>query len=277
MNADDNSSTSNLEEDSIISSNVDDLSSVGYSWTEDWDYTCWDEPERRSRTPFSPPIPEYQGLKLEMLIKPDYMMAETKDGDTWGIGLRRKKKHKTTSPQKRLVLNEEEKMPESPKASPWKKVEIVKRKDPWAFLEPPKPVPPPPRPIPPPREDYRRRPPQSRNNYQNSPPNRTQRHTPVENKTSHTNGVAPGGRDPSKLCKYKDDCRMNKNGKCTMVHSLKEWKPRLCNFNTRCNRKGVCGYYHQDLQVRDFLVQMIKRKETIYQKNSVFYEKYLKA
>lgn len=290
MNADDNSSTSNCDGETIVSSCADELSSVGYSWTDDWDYTCWDEPERRPKSPISPPIPEYQGLKLEMLSKPEYMMSETKDGDTWGIGLKRKKKKKTTSPKKRLVLEEEEEeKPESPKSSPWKKVEVVERKDPWAFLEPPKPTPPPPRPVPPPREDRRRH--QSSYNKKNYPSNASspKSHSPPNRKFQMEKKSVPlppplvqdhtstPGRDPSKLCKYKDECRMNKNGRCTMVHSLKEWKPRLCNFNTRCNRKTTCGYYHQDQHIRDFLVQMIKRKDTIYQKNSVFYEKYLKA
>lgn len=251
MNMDDNSSNSQVDDQTLLTSVDDDLSSLGYSWTDEWDHTCWDEPDYfRPRTPMSPPpIPHYTGLKLEMLSKPEYMMTESKDGDTWGIANRRRRHSKFVAPKKRLVLEEEEKKPESPKGSMWKKIEVMDRKDPWAFLEEKKPVPKP-----------RVAPPKERVHHHHST-------------TSNTSSSQD--RDCSKLCKYKDDCRMNKSGRCTMVHSLREWKPRICKFNNRCNKKQVCGYYHADQPIRDFLVQMLKRKDSIYQKNSMFYEKYL--
>lgn len=127
-----------------------------------------------------------------------------------------------------------------PEVKTWKKVE-GHYEDPWKFLEELKPKPQE-RPI-----VEHRRPPQK----------------PIDN--SNTN----------KLCKYKTECRMNKNNNCNMVHSLAEWKPRICRFNQGCRRKRNCGYYHTDTPLAEYLKSMIHTKETIYAKNSVLYEKYL--
>jgi hypothetical protein len=79
----------------------------------------------------------------------------------------------------------------------------------------------------------------------------------------------------NKLCKYKGECRMNKNNNCNMVHDLSAWKPRICRFNNSCKRKNQCGYYHTDMRLADYLKNMIKVADSIYAKNSALYEKYL--
>jgi hypothetical protein len=276
-----NSNSSNYDETETLATSGDEVSSHGLSWTEDWEHTCWDEPEFRFRRSVSPPMVfEYTGLKLEMLPKPQYMIHEQKDEDTWGIAFRR---GTVSPPKKRLILEEPVVIENSPPKTPWAKIDMTaptKPHDPWAFLEEKKAIPP----LPP-----NRRPPTSHfhssdrrhnhHNHQQSSPTTTTKHPNtaptkhVPNNNNNNDNITP---DPSKLCKYKDQCRMNKNGRCTMVHTLKEWKPRLCKFNTRCNRKTQCGYYHQDQNTREFLVAMLKKKDSIYEKNSTFYEKYVK-
>lgn len=136
--------------------------------------------------------------------------------------------------------------------NPWKKIDESTSVDCWKFLddlEKKKKQPPP---------KYERHP--VHNNRVED--RKTQRHT-IDN--SNTN----------KLCKYKGDCRMNKNNSCNMVHSLAEWVPRVCRFNNRCKRKNQCGYYHKDTPLVDYLRLMIKTSDTIYAKNAALYEKYL--
>lgn len=129
----------------------------------------------------------------------------------------------------------------SPEVKTWKKLENEGNfEDPWKFLEDMKPKP------------------QERHVENRRPPQK-----PIDN--SNTN----------KLCKYKNECRMNKNNNCNMVHSLAEWKPRICRFNQGCRRKRNCGYYHTDTPLAEYLKSMIHTKDTIYAKNSVLYEKYL--
>lgn len=79
----------------------------------------------------------------------------------------------------------------------------------------------------------------------------------------------------NKLCKYKNDCRMNKHNNCNMIHSLQEWKPRVCRFNKGCRRKNVCGYYHTDTPLHEYLRILINTEDTIYAKNAMLYQKYL--
>lgn len=79
----------------------------------------------------------------------------------------------------------------------------------------------------------------------------------------------------NKLCKYKNDCRMNKNKSCNMIHSLQEWKPRVCRFNKGCRRKNQCGYYHTDMPLNEYLRILIITEDTIYAKNAALYQKYL--
>lgn len=138
-------------------------------------------------------------------------------------------------------------------STPWKKIEGTPQEDCWKFLEKPRP--------PPNKEREReRRPPPSHHREERK---KQQTRSAIDN--SNTN----------KLCKYKGECRMNKNNNCTMVHSLTEWKPRVCRFNNACKRKNVCGYYHTDTPTGEYLRVMIRTADTIYAKNAPMYEKYL--
>ena len=69
---------------------------------------------------------------------------------------------------------------------------------------------------------------------------------------------------------------MNEKGSCTMIHDLNAWKPRICRFDTKCKRKNACGYHHHDVPIQVFLAQMIKRKDTVYNKNAALYSKYIR-
>jgi hypothetical protein len=80
----------------------------------------------------------------------------------------------------------------------------------------------------------------------------------------------------NKLCKYKDSCRMRRDGNCSMVHSLQQWKPRICRFDENCTKKSVCGYHHSNISIHNYLAAMIKKKDTIYFKNATLYQNYLK-
>lgn len=125
--------------------------------------------------------------------------------------------------------------------NPWKKIEKTQvDEDPWKFLEPKKPT------------------------VVVPPPAKMEKKKYVIDNTN-----------TNKLCKYKDECRMNRNKNCTMVHSLAEWRPRVCRFNNGCRRKNLCGYYHTDFPIKDYLRMLIATKDSIYAKNSTLYEKYL--
>lgn len=156
---------------------------------------------------------------------------------------------------KTIPVEKQEEIPvqpeETPILNPWKpidkKTSPQESQDPWKFLEEMnKPVEKE-RPVREPRREERRK----------------TISRPIDN--SNTN----------KLCKYKDECRMNKNNNCSMVHALAAWKPRICRFNNSCKRKHSCGYYHTDTSMADYLRVMINIPETIYAKNSSLYEKYL--
>lgn len=159
----------------------------------------------------------------------------------------------THAEQKTLVVKEIEDIQEQSEPvpiaiNPWKAVETTSRtEDPWKFLEEMKKPAEKEKPSRDPRREERRR----------------TLSRPIDN--SNTN----------KLCKYKGECRMNKNNNCNMVHDLSAWKPRICRFNNSCKRKNQCGYYHTDTSLADYLRVMIKMPESIYAKNSSLYEKYL--
>lgn len=243
MHDDSHSETSYGDEDHTVASSVDETTMTTISWTEEM--TSWDEPDYRPRTPFSPPLPEYKGLTFTMLPKPSFMETNL-DDDGWGMFPERTKHVKP-----RLVL-EEEKPVVVVKSSPWKKMEETKENattttDPWAFLEEKK-KPVPQRPV-------------KKPSMSSSPPPKP--------------ASAPVHRDTQKLCKYKTDCRMNRDGKCTMVHSLNEWTPRVCKFDNRCRHRSKCGYYHTDTNLQTFLKTMLQRPESIYYKNGSFYQKYV--
>lgn len=181
----------------------------------------------------------------------------------------------------------------APIISPWKKIEPPSiEEDPWKFLTP---VTPPssPRRRPSHRDHHHR----DRDHHQggggrnNVHHNNNNNNGYGQNRNHHHNGNGNGNNrtnhqnhhesskidnsDTNKLCKYKKDCRMNEHGKCTMVHDLSEWKPRICRFDTRCKRKNQCGYHHHDVPIHVYLSQMIKRKESVYHKNAALYSKYL--
>lgn len=151
-------------------------------------------------------------------------------------------KPKPTEPEPKPESEPEEEK-EKVVVVPWAKVEPAPAGiDPWAFLEPPPP--------PPPKREVRRE--------------RERKPAPrIDN--SNTN----------KLCKHKNDCRMNKHNNCDMVHSLQDWKPRICRFNNNCKRKAGCGYYHTNTPIKEYLRLMINTPDTIYAKNSQYYTKYL--
>jgi len=136
-----------------------------------------------------------------------------------------------------------------PLLNPWKKIEetpIQNNHDPWKFL------------------DVMKKP--------------VEKQAAQEPRKEERKKQAPRVIDNSntnKLCKYKDECRMNKNNKCSMVHSLPEWRPRICRFNNGCKRKTLCGYYHTDMPLGEYLKIMMKTQDSIYAKNSALYEKYL--
>lgn len=153
--------------------------------------------------------------------------------------------------EKAVVVAPVEVVVEEPKtiANPWKNIKQTTSEDPWKFLEEiNKPIK---KAIEPKKEEKKK-------HQQN--PNRS---SSIDN--SNTN----------KLCKYKDECRMNKNNNCSMVHSLSAWKPRICRFNNACKRKNLCGYYHTNTPIQEYLKIMMKTTDTIYAKNSTLYEKYL--
>lgn len=150
-------------------------------------------------------------------------------------------------PKEESEDSEEEQVKAAEAKNPWAKVEpAAVPVDPWAFLEPPK-------------EVVRRAPPRERERERKPAPPSTR----IDN--SNTN----------KLCKHKNDCRMNRHNNCNMVHSLQEWRPRVCRFNNSCKRKTACGYYHTNTPVKEYLRVMIGIPDTIYAKNAQYYSKYL--
>ena len=135
--------------------------------------------------------------------------------------------------------------------NPWKKVEGSFAKDPWEFLEKPA-----------------------------TPPAPTLKFLPKTTERSHhphhNHHQKIDNSNTNKLCKYKTECRMNRNNNCNMVHSLADWKPKICRFNNGCRRKKSCSYYHTETPIAEYLRLMISTDSTIYAKNSALYEKYLK-
>lgn len=165
----------------------------------------------------------------------------------------------TKQKEEKHVLQDMEPVVEDTNATtitnPWKKIDPLENNgdDCWKFLD---------------EIEKKKQPPR----HQRAPVhnNRTD-----DKKRTHTQRHTIDNSNTNKLCKYKGECRMNKNNSCSMVHSLAEWRPRVCRFNIRCKRKTQCGYYHTDTPVVDYLRVMIKATDTIYAKNSALYEKYL--
>jgi len=212
------------------------------------------------------PIAPYKpGLTL--LPKPEWMKSKLE------------KETELVAPQ---IVEEEVVVSSPPVAeSPWKKIDPtnVSERDPWAFLEPP------PKPEPRTAHRDRRRTHDSRNQRRQSGQHQHQQTPVAPSHTSPATGQSPppisllstiDNTDTNRLCKYRSDCRMNKDGRCGMVHTLEEWKPRICRFKNRCSRKMSCGYHHPDVPIKDYLSCMIKRADSIYQKNAILYEKYLR-
>jgi hypothetical protein len=68
---------------------------------------------------------------------------------------------------------------------------------------------------------------------------------------------------------------MNKNKRCTMIHSLTQWRPRECRANHRCQKGEGCDYYHSNTSISEYLSLMMKKRDSIYWKNASLYQKYL--
>lgn len=155
-------------------------------------------------------------------------------------------------PEEKQEEKEEDKTETVPVANPWKVGNSPPQytEDPWKFLEE----------MNKPAEKERT---YSREHKRERDDRRKTISRPIDN--SNTN----------KLCKYKEECRMNKNNQCGMVHALSAWKPRVCRFNHNCKRKTMCGYYHSNMSLADYLRIMIQTPDSIYAKNSALYEKYL--
>lgn len=181
----------------------------------------------------------------------DEVVEETKEPTTKNKGSKILVLPATTPQQDKPPLVE------PPITNPWEEIDPLERKeeDCWKFLE--KTVE---KQQAPPRREKQHHHHHKEERDRRKPPQ--QRHT-IDN--SNTN----------KLCKYKGDCRMNRNNHCSMVHSLEEWKPRICRFNNGCKRKKTCGYYHTETPLSEYLRVMINIPDTIYAKNSSLYEKYL--
>lgn len=161
-------------------------------------------------------------------------------------------------------------------ANPWKKInqdaaDNTPPEDPWKFLEALNKPLSPKEPHKEKHRDHHRRNDRDRDNHSHN------RDRDRERRNSRTTTSRPiDNSDTNKLCKYKNECRMNKNNNCSMVHALTAWKPRICRFNTSCKKKTSCSYYHTDMPLGEYLKIMMKTKDTIYAKNYAFYEKYLK-
>jgi len=162
-------------------------------------------------------------------------------------------------------------------ANPWKKInqdttENTPPEDPWKFLDDlNKPLYPKQQPH---KENNHRE--QNRNDRNKAHHRDRDQDRDKERRSRTTTSRPIDNSDTNKLCKYKNECRMNKNNNCSMVHALTAWKPRICRFNTSCKKKTSCGYYHTDVPLAEYLKIMMKTKDTIYAKNYAFYEKYLK-
>jgi len=189
-----------------------------------------------------------------------------KGDDGWGSALRETKEMIPPSPSLPSPSSPI-KIPTEQKKSAWKPIDTTVQppRDPWAFLEKPRPVS---RPVPNPSRSSR---PVS---LLSSSPNASRSSRPVSLLNPHPTPRTEFA-EYNKLCKYKDSCRMHRDGNCTMVHSLRDWKPKICRFNTTCSKKTTCGYHHSDVPLREYLSVMIKKKDTLYSKNAHLYQHYL--
>lgn len=171
--------------------------------------------------------------------------------------------------------------PPKPKTMPWKKLEPIVDRDPWKFLEPP----PPPRryhdhPFSSSSRSHRRDPPPPPQSLLLSSSRESREKSlllPAAAAASRNENPRPRAPDNSnKLCKYGADCRMDREKRCSMVHSLKDWKPKICHLNARCPRKNDCGYYHTSIPIETYLSGLLKKNDAIYSKNASLYQKYLR-
>lgn len=219
-----------------------------YSDSEDGAYTEysdeWDESDSYYAESISSEDIEPADLRLVLLPKPSFMIS----------------KETETTPF--LIPSPESEKKEEIERPMWKKIDYTETPapDPWAFLEQTKEIKKKINPQRKEREDTRRKPPRPPRPSSSSRPSLL---APIDN--SQTN----------RLCKYKDACRMNREGKCSMVHSIDQWKPRICRFQSNCSRKNECGYYHPDTSPRQYLAVMLKKQDSIYHSNANLYEKYL--
>lgn len=155
--------------------------------------------------------------------------------------------------------------------NPWKIIDKnIPTEDPWKFLETKE------------KEKKRMNNPTQKQQQHHRNDNRNNNYRRNDNRHRQDNRKKPvsllnpiDNSNTNKLCKYKNECMMNRNGTCTMVHKLSEWKPRVCRLYSTCKRKNMCGYYHNDIGNKEYLRQLIRTKDTMYAKNAALYEKYL--
>jgi len=180
--------------------------------------------------------------------------------------------------------------------NPWKKVDpVVENRDPWAFLKPARsdfhfqsssrpskyhysePVREPRYPksllLSQPQQPQQSQQQSHHSQQQSQQPQKQQQQSQSQSQSQHRQ---PRSNHPpsNKLCKYAKDCRMNKEKRCTMVHTLEEWNPKVCHLNARCKRKNECGFYHTETTKEVHLSTLIKTQDTIYHKNAGLYQKY---
>ena len=195
----------------------------------------WQQPKRTGKQPTLADI-EY---KCELVVLPNPYRKI--NNNTIPVEQEEDVEEPQPTPQAAVVI--------VPVENPWKPVETTEKavaEDPWKFLE------------------------------EMNKPAEKERHARDRREDKRKTVSRPiDNSNTNKLCKYKDDCRMNKSNHCGMVHVLSAWKPRVCRFNNSCKRKTMCGYYHTNTPLTDYLRVMMNTPDTIYAKNSSLYEKYL--
>lgn len=231
----------------------------GYSSDSDNDSNNEDDYVAPRFQPFQPKPTVSSPLNLTMTV----IEIPPKGDDGWGSALREKKETISLSPSLPSPPSSSSIEIPTDKKTAWKPIDttIQPPRDPWAFLEKPQSVPNPSR--------------SSKSvSLLGSSPNPSRSSKPVSLLNRNTNPRTEFA-EYNKLCKYKDSCRMHRDGNCTMVHSLRDWKPKICRFNTTCSKKTICGYHHSDVPLREYLSIMIKKKDTLYSKNANLYQQYL--
>lgn len=207
----------------------------------------WEDNGSYTESTYSDDI-EPADLTLVPLPKPSFMIREETD---------------TANALSFLTPEPEEKI----SRPMWKKIDYTETPapDPWAFLEEAKETKK--------KTSLQRR---EKDDMRRKPPRSSRPSSSLTTSSSRQSLLNPiDNSQTNRLCKYKDACRMNREGRCSMVHSIDQWKPRICRFQSNCSRKDGCGYYHPDIPPRQYLAVMLKKTDSIYYSNANLYEKYL--